>query len=145
MRSNRAILYGAVSAGFILFAGLAYLIVGAVTGVVTPGLVQPPTASKPGDPDLTVGRGQPAQRQAVSEAGKRQPGPDTDQRARAHNIKATSASLDLAPDQRTRIFEIIDQASHPRVEKVDFELMIGAAVPRQTELAALARRGIRAS
>jgi hypothetical protein len=104
----------------------------------TPGSLEPETAATQNDPNLTVGRGMQAQREAESAAGKSDPvyaEPQGGRRAR--NIKETSQALSISEDQRRQLFDILDRTSPPKTQKAEFELMIGAAVPRQTDLGLL--------
>ncbi|MGD9925558.1 MAG: DUF1236 domain-containing protein [Pseudorhodoplanes sp.] len=127
------------SAAVILILGFGYILFAMLTpNALTPGGIEPETAATRNDPNLTVGRGMQAQREAESAAGKSDPvyaQPGGGRRAR--NIKDTSQPLSISADQRRELFDILDRGSPPKTEKADFELMIGAAVPRQTDLGVL--------
>jgi hypothetical protein len=53
---------------------------------------------------------------------------------RARKIKQTSTALSLSSEQRDRLRTILAQQKLPRSDRSNFELMIGTAVPRQTEV-----------
>jgi hypothetical protein len=88
-------------------------------------------------PDVTGSRGAPAQQSAESTVGKNDPaGQEDASGGRARAIKESSRALQLNSQQREQLKKIISQ--QPDVPKVDqkapFEVMIGAAVPRQVAL-----------
>lgn len=86
-------------------------------------------------PDLTASRGVPAQRAAESTAGKSNPaGQEDGSGGRARQIRETSQPLQLSEDQRQQLKQIIAKQNAPREDKVDFEVMIGSAVPKQAQL-----------
>jgi hypothetical protein len=87
-------------------------------------------------PDTTASRGAPAQRAAQSAVGKNDPaGQEDTSGGRARAIKQSSEALQLDPQQRKEVKDIIArQSDAPRIDKAPFELMIGTAVPRQVQL-----------
>lgn len=86
-------------------------------------------------PDVTASRGAPAQRAAESTVGKNNPAGKDTNGARVDAIKQSSRALQLDPQQRQHIKDILaHQSDAPRLEKAPFELMIGAAVPNQVML-----------
>jgi Protein of unknown function (DUF1236) len=86
-------------------------------------------------PDLTAANGLPMQRAAESTVGKSNPGGQDDSTGgRARQIEQSSQPLQLSDQQKQQVKQVLAQESPPRTEKANFELMIGTAVPRQTEL-----------
>jgi Spy/CpxP family protein refolding chaperone len=86
-------------------------------------------------PDTTGSRGAPAQQAAESTVGKNDPAGNDSNGSRAKDIKQSSQTLQLNPQQRQQIKDVIArQTDPPKVQKAPFELMIGTAVPRQVEL-----------
>jgi hypothetical protein len=85
----------------------------------------------------TTGRGATRQAQgaAESETARRNPqGPGDQAGGRAQAIQQSSAPLDLSEQQRAQIRTVIaNQHDVPREAQANFDLMIGAAVPQQTE------------
>jgi hypothetical protein len=82
-----------------------------------------------------TGRGPPAQRAAESTVGKNNPaGPEDDTGGKGRQIMHTSKELSLGAEQRQEIQKRIAAQNAPRLDRADFELMIGASVPRQVEL-----------
>jgi hypothetical protein len=96
----------------------------------------PPGGANPSTtPDLTKGRGAPAQQSAESTLGKTNPaGPEDTTGGRERQIKETSRSLQLSDGQREQVKQILTKQNSPKIDKADFELMIGAAVPGQAPL-----------
>jgi Protein of unknown function (DUF1236) len=86
-------------------------------------------------PDTTIARGAPAQRAAESTVGKNDSAGQDSNGARARAIKQSSEAVQLNPQQRQQIKDIISRQSDvPRIQKAPFEMMIGTAVPRQVQL-----------
>jgi len=125
-----------------LFLGAAIIAAILIIGVtVWPVLIQnqigtpkgganPATAS-----DTTGARGAPAQQSAESTVGKNSSSGNDANGARAKDIKQSSQALQLNPQQRQQIKDVIArQTDAPRVAKAPFEMMIGTAVPRQVPL-----------
>jgi Protein of unknown function (DUF1236) len=87
-------------------------------------------------PDTTVSRGAPAQRAAESTLGKNEPaGLEDSSGGRARDVKESSHPLQLDTQQLQRIKDIVSQEQAPRLQKAEFEMMIGTAIPRQVQLA----------
>ncbi len=145
MSRFKLIAVAGASAAVILILGFGYILFVMMTpNALTPGSIEPETAATQNDPNLTVGRGMQAQREAESAAGKSDPvyaEPGGGRRAR--NIKETSQPLSISEDQRRQLFDILDGLSPPKTDKAEFELMIGTAVPRQTDLGILPDRAAR--
>ncbi|WP_291691612.1 DUF1236 domain-containing protein [Bradyrhizobium sp.] len=96
------------------------------------GGANPATAS-----DDTGSRGAPAQQSAESTVGKNDPsGQEDSSGGRARAIKESSHALQLDPQQRDQVKNIIArQPAPPKIDKkAPFEMMIGASVPRQVVL-----------
>jgi Protein of unknown function (DUF1236) len=117
---------------------LAAVLLIAVT--VWPFLTDNPLGTPKGgsNPATTTGnagpRGAPAQQSAESSVGKNDPaGQEDASGGRARAIKQSSEALQLKPQERQQLKTIIAQQSGaPRIDgKAPFEIMIGAAVPRQ--------------
>jgi hypothetical protein len=82
-----------------------------------------------------IGTGVPSQSEAESRVGKDDPaGLEDSTGGRARRIKQTSTALSLSSQQRDRLRTILGQQKLPRSDRSNFELMIGTAVPRQTEV-----------
>ena len=84
--------------------------------------------------DSAGSRGAAAQQSAESTVGKNDPaGQEDPSGGRARAIKQSSQALQLNPQQREQLKGIIgQQADPPKIDgKPPFEMMIGAAVPRQ--------------
>jgi len=80
----------------------------------------------------------PTQREAQSAVAKNDPAGIEDRTGgRARNIKQSSQPVSLDQEQRDRFRAIFSNAKGPKVDRLNFEMMIGTAVPRQTELADL--------
>jgi hypothetical protein len=125
----------------LMFAGAVIAAILGIAVVVWPfvftsKLGTPITGANPAtSPDLTLSRGTPAQRAAESEVGKNDPAGQEDATGgRARQIKQTSGPLQLNDNQREKVKQILAEAKAPKVNKADFEIMIGTAVPRQEPL-----------
>ena len=81
----------------------------------------------------------PTQREAQSAVAKNDPAGIEDRTGgRARKIKQSSQPVSLDQEQRDRLRAIFSNAKgQPKVDPPNFEMMIGTAVPRQTELADL--------
>jgi hypothetical protein len=124
----------------------AALFIAVVLWAVLPQLVnvsdllgRPPTGAGSNRATTTgLGSGVPAQKEAESRVGKDDPAGLEDQTGgRARNIKQTSRALSLSSDQRDRLRTILSQQKLPRLDRSNFELMIGTAVAQQTDAADL--------
>ena len=101
-------------------------------------LGRPPTGADKGTAATTVGTGVPTQREAESAVAKNDPaGTEDESGGRARNIKQSSRPVSLTQEQRDKLRAIFSTAGGPKMERANFEMMIGTAVPRQTELADL--------
>jgi hypothetical protein len=121
---------GAVIAAILLVAFVLWPL------LVTNKLGTPPGGANPSTTsDTTKSRGTPAQQSAESTVGKSNPaGPEDATGGRARQIKQSSHSLQLSDAQREQVKRILSQQNPPKIDKADFELMIGAAVPAQAPL-----------
>jgi hypothetical protein len=128
--TRRLMLAGGVLAAFLLVAVVLWpLVVDNKLGIGPGGADQSRT------PDLTTSRGTQVQRAAESSEGKNNPaGQEDGSGARARQIRETSQPLQLTDEQRQKVRQIIAKENAPKEQKVDFELMIGTAVPRQARL-----------
>jgi len=128
--TRRLMLAGGVLAAFLLVAVVLWpLVVDNKLGIGPGGADQSRT------PDLTTSRGTQVQRAAESSEGKNNPaGQEDGSGARAQQIRETSQPLQLTDEQRQKVRQIIAKENAPKEQKVDFELMIGTAVPRQARL-----------
>lgn len=86
--------------------------------------------------DATASRGAPAQQAAESTVGKNDPaGQEDPTGGRARAIKQSSTALQLNPQQRQQLKDIIsNQQGAPKIRQAPFEIMIGAAVPENVEI-----------
>lgn len=130
-RGTRRLVLGAAVIAAIFFVGLTLWPLLSSNQLGTPpGGANPSTA-----PEVTAGRGSPEQRAAESTVGKNDPAGQEDATGgRARSIKETSRPLQLNEQQRDKVKQIIAKANPPKTQKVDFELMIGTAVPQQAQL-----------
>ena len=130
-KGTRRMFLGAAVIAFILAIGVTVWPFLTQNQVGTPkGGANPATS-----PDVTASRGAPAQRAAESTVGKNNPAGKDTNGARVDAIKQSSQALQLDPQTRQRIKDILaNQSDAPRVQKAPFELMIGAAVPNQVAL-----------
>ena len=80
----------------------------------------------------------PTQGEAQSTVAKNDSGGAEDPTGgRARNIKQSSQPVSLSHEQRDKLRAILASAGGPRVDRPNFEMMIGTSVPRQTESADL--------
>jgi len=130
-KGTRRLMLSAAVLGLALFAGLTIWAVYPGRKLPTPDT----SAMSPGQPDLTEGRGAPAQRGAESAAGKSDPGALEDPSGgRSRSVKESSRPLSLNDEQKKALAAAIHNDQPQRHGQVPFELMIGAAVPQQIEL-----------
>jgi hypothetical protein len=128
--TRRLVLGGAVIAGILLIAFVLWPLLLTNKLGTPPGGANPSTTS-----DTTKGRGMPAQQSAESTVGKNDPaGPEDATGGRARQIKQSSRSLQLSDSQREQVKQILSTQNPPKIDKANFELMIGAAVPAQAPL-----------
>lgn len=101
-------------------------------------LGRPPTGADKGTAATTVGTGVPTQREAESAVAKSDPaGAEDGTGGRARSIKQSSQPVSLTQDKRDKLRTIFSAATGPKVDRANFEMMIGTSVPRQAELADL--------
>jgi hypothetical protein len=86
--------------------------------------------------DRTVGAAvPPAQQGAESTLGKADlQRPEDQTGGKARDIQRTTQPLQLTPEQRDQLRSVLSKQQQPRASEHSFEMMIGAAVPRQVEL-----------
>jgi hypothetical protein len=135
--TRKLMIGGALFAGVLFLATLAWLAVPDLIG--TSDYVGRPTTGADSKTVATgVGTGVPTQREAQSSVAKNDPAGNEDATGgRARSIKQSSEPVSLSQDQRDRLRTIFSSASAPKMDKPNFELMIGTAVPRQATLADL--------
>jgi hypothetical protein len=135
--TRRMMLAGAATAGA-LFVGLfGWFAIPHLLGT-TDYLGRPSSGADRNTAATTVGTGVPTQREAESAVAKNDPAGLEDRTGgRARNIKQSSRPVSLNQEQRERLQSIFSNAQGPKVDRPNFEMMIGTAVPRQTELADL--------
>jgi hypothetical protein len=132
----------------IMLAGSAVaaaLFVGLLGWFATPHLLgtadnlgRPPSGADRSTAATTIGTGVPTQREAESAVAKNDPAGLEDRTGgRARNIKESSQPVSLDQAKREKLLAIFADAKGPKVDRPNFEMMIGTAVPRQTELADL--------
>jgi hypothetical protein len=130
IHQNRRLFVGGGIIAVLLLVGVAAWPLLTTNQLGTPkGGASPATARDNSGP-----RGAPAQTSAESTVGKNDPaGQEDTSGGRARAIKQSSQALQLNPQQREQLKGIIgQQADPPKIEgKPPFEMMIGAAVPRQ--------------
>jgi hypothetical protein len=121
-----------------LFVGLfAWFAIPHLVGT-TDYLGRPSTGADRNTAATTVGTGVPTQREAESAVAKNDSaGMEDATGGRARNIKQSSQPVSLNQEQRERLKIIFSNTKGPKVDKPNFEMMIGTAVPRQTEVADL--------
>jgi hypothetical protein len=120
--------------------GLASVVViGTLAWVIHP-VELPRPATGPGEASISrspvLGRGQHAQDDAESSRARTDPaGLEDEAGGKARAIKETSGPTRLSDAQRQQIRQILSREKGPHVDSVNFELMIGTAVPRQVRVA----------
>jgi hypothetical protein len=101
-------------------------------------LGRPPSGADRNTAATTIGTGVPTQREAESTVAKNDPaGLENNTGGRARNIKQSSQPVSLDQEKREKLLAIFADAKAPKVDRPNFEMMVGTAVPRQTELADL--------
>ena len=130
-RGTRNVFVGAAVVAVALAVGVTVWPFATQNQLGTPkGGANPTTAS-----DTTGSRGAPAQRAAESTVGKDDPTGEDVNGSRAKAIKQSSQALQLNPQQRQQIKDVIShQSDAPKIQKAPFEMMIGTAVPNQVAL-----------
>lgn len=135
--TRKLMLGGSVVAAAVFVGLFAWFAVPSFLGT-TDYLGRPPTGADKGTAATTVGTGVPTQREAESAAAKSDPaGTEDGTGGRARNIKQSSQPVSLNKEQRDLLRAIFSTARGPKVDRPNFEMMIGTSVPRQTELADL--------
>jgi hypothetical protein len=135
---------------FVLVASAiaALMFVGSIAVFAVPHLFdttdylgRPQTGADKRTATTTIGTGVPTQGEAQSTVAKNDSGGAEDPTGgRARNIKQSSQPVSLSHEQRDKLRAILASAGGPRVDRPNFEMMIGTSVPRQTESADLPGR-----
>jgi hypothetical protein len=96
-------------------------------------LGNPKSGANPAAPDTTASRGVPGQQAGQSAEVKNNPaGSEDPSGGRAREIKQTAEPLSLSDDQAKIIRDTLKSADNPpKLDKADFEMMVGTAVPKQ--------------
>src|SRR4051812_47090803 len=125
--SRKLMLGGSVIAA-VLFVGLfAWFAVPSLFGT-TDYLARPSTGADHSTTGTAVGTGLPTQGEGQSAVGKTDPaGAEDSTGGRARKIMQSSQPLSLSQEQRDRLRSIFSSASGPRMERPNFELMIGTS------------------
>jgi hypothetical protein len=80
----------------------------------------------------------PTQREAQSAVAKDDPAGNEDATGgRARNIKQSSQPVSLTQEQRDKLRTIFSSKGEAKMERPNFEMMIGTSVPHQAQLADL--------
>jgi hypothetical protein len=127
---------GTRAAMLAMLAIATLIIVGSLFWIASPFKDLPVAATGPANEStqLTGRNNIPAQGDAQSGIAKNDPaGLEDPSGGRARNIKQSSEPVQLTPADRSRVREIILKQGTEPLQRIDFELMIGAAVPRKTE------------
>jgi hypothetical protein len=133
VHANRRLLVGGGIVAALLLVGVSVWPLVTSNQLGTPAGGAKPSASL----EVTGSRGDPAQQSAESTVGRSDPaGQEDASGGRAPAIKQSSHALQLDLQQRGKLKNIIAQQSDPPKvdQKAPFEIMIGAAVPRQVAL-----------
>ena len=135
--TQKVMVGGAVIGAILLIAGVAWVAVPRIFNV-SDYIGKPETGAEPTRRTTTVGTGVATQREGESAVGKNDPaGQEDASGGRARNIKQSARSLSLNSEQREKLRTIVAQQNAPRLDRANFELEIGASVPRQAPLADL--------
>lgn len=135
--TRKLMIAGTALAAIVFLGFIAWFAVPQMFGA-TDYLGRPPTGADKGTPATTVGTGVPTQREAVSKVAKQDPAGNEDPTGgRARDVKQTSQPVNLNEKQREQLRSIISSAHGPTMDRANFEMMIGTAVPRQTQVADL--------
>jgi hypothetical protein len=134
----RKLMIGGSLIAAVLFIGLlSWFGVSQLLGT-TEYLGQPATGADNQTVATTVGTGVPAQREAQSAVAKDDPAGNEDATGgRARNIKQSSQTVTLTQAQRDNLRTIFSSKADARMERPNFEMMIGTSVPHQAPLADL--------
>jgi hypothetical protein len=135
--TGKAPMIGGFVIAAVLFVGLlSWFGVSQLLGT-TDYLGRPATGADNQSVSTTVGTGVPAQREAQSAVAKDDPAGNEDATGgRARNIKQSSQPVTLTQAQRDNLRTIFSKAE-TRMERPNFELMVGTSVPHQAPLADL--------
>jgi len=136
--TSRVMIAGACVAALLFIAGIAWVALPKVFNV-SDYVGRPLSGADSNAPTTGVGTGVPTQREAQSAVGKNDPAGQEDKSGgRARQIKQSTEALSLSDQQRQQLRGIIaQQRNAPRLDRSNFELMIGSSVPQQTNLADL--------
>jgi Protein of unknown function (DUF1236) len=127
--TQRLMLIGALVSAILLVAMVLWPL------LTSNPLGNPLQGSNPSANDTTSSRDGPAQQAAESTVGKNDPAGQEDATGgRARAIKETSKPLSLTAEQIQQVRSVLNQEEISKIEKADFEMMIGVSVPKQIEL-----------
>jgi Protein of unknown function (DUF1236) len=132
---TRRLMMGGAILSAVVFIGLAgWFALPSLFGL-TDYLGRPSTGADKGTAGTTIGTGVPTQREAQSSVAKNDPaGTEDSSGGRARQIKQSSEPATLSQEQRQRLREIFSNNITAAVDRPNFEMMIGTAVPRQTKI-----------
>jgi hypothetical protein len=135
---TRKLMIGGAAIAAVLFVGLlGWFAVPYLFGT-TDYLGRPVTGADKGTASTTVGTGVPTQREAESAVAKHDPAGNEDgSGGRARNIKQSSQPVALTQEQRDKLRAIFSSSGSPKMERPNFEMMVGTSVPQQARLADL--------
>ena len=138
MEGTRKLMIGGSVIAAVLFVGLlAWLALPHFLGT-TDYLGRPATGADNRTASTTVGTGVPAQREAQSAVAKDDPAGNEDATGgRARNIKQSTQPVSLTQAQRDKLRTIFSTKTEAKVDRPNFEMMVGTSVPRQAQLADL--------
>jgi len=131
------VIAGCCAAAVLFIAVIAWVALPKATNV-SDHVGRPASGADKNAPTTGVGTGVPTQREAQSRVGNDPAGVEDNSGGRARQIKQSAEALSLSDDQRRQLRTIIAQQQNPpRLERSNFELMIGTSVPQQTSVADL--------
>ena len=138
MEGTRKLMIGGSVIAAVLFVGLlAWLALPHFLGT-NDYLGRPATGADNRTASTTVGTGVPAQREAQSAVAKDDPAGNEDATGgRARNIKQSTHPVSLTQAQRGKLRTIFSTKTEAKVDRPNFEMMVGTSVPRQAQLADL--------
>jgi len=131
--TRRIMLTGSAAAGALFVGLLGWFAIPHLLGTAD-NPSRPPSGADRSTAATTIGTGVPTQSEAESAIAKNDPAGLEDRTGgRARNIKQSSQPVSLDQAKRRNCWLFAD-AKAPKVDRPNFEMMIGTAVPRQTEL-----------
>jgi hypothetical protein len=135
---TRKLMIGGAALAAALFVGLLGWLAIPQLLDTTDYLGRPTTGADNRTASTTVGTGLAAQREAQSAVAKNDPAGNEDSTGgRARDIKQSSQPVSLTQEQRDKLRTMFSSRSDAKMERANFELMIGTSVPQQARLADL--------